>query len=319
MYARSVTAEPAPFVSIVVPVRNGEAVLADCVRSLLALDYPAERREIIVVDNSSTDSTASVATSFPVTYLLEERVGRAYARNRGVEESRGELVALLDADCIASPEWLRHLASGFEDNGVDGVAGEIVPYAPTTPAERYMARKQPRWQLPAHTHERPFAVTANVAYRMSVFEQIGLFDPLFVTSEDVDLSYRFFNAGLRLAYAEKALAYHRDRASARELFRQQYGLGYGRALARTVYRIPVLEWEIKGYRDLAVGLGRLALAPVASLAGKAGEKDSSFAYHDVVLLSALRLGALRYYATSWHGRERDAPPQLSARAPQASA
>ncbi len=310
------TAAAAPFVSVVVPVRNGENTIADCIRSLLALDYPPDRREILLIDNGSTDRTAEIAAMFPVTHLLEGRIGRAYARNRGVAESHGELVAFLDADCIASADWLRQLVSVFEQGpDVDGVAGEILPYRPTTPAERYMARKKPRWQLAAYTHVRPFAVTANVAYRKEVFRRIGLFDPFFVTSEDVDFSYRFFRAGLGLRYCEQAAVYHQDRVNARELFKQQYGLGYGRALARTVYRLDVRSWELEGYRDLALGVGRLALTAggrVGHAAQRASAEELSFAYHDVVLLAALRFGALHWHVARFRRRTRSGPPKLTA-------
>ena len=92
--------EPAPFVSVIVPVRNGERTVADCLTSLLELDYPTDSREILVVDNGSTDRTAEIVQRLPVTYLLEERVGRSHARNRGIEASSSELLAFIDADCV---------------------------------------------------------------------------------------------------------------------------------------------------------------------------------------------------------------------------
>ncbi len=62
-----------PFVSVIVPVLNGERTIRECVVSLLKTDYPVERRDILVVDNGSTDRTAEIVKSFPVRYLREER------------------------------------------------------------------------------------------------------------------------------------------------------------------------------------------------------------------------------------------------------
>ena len=64
-----------PFTSVIVPALNEERTIGDCLVSLLKMDYPQERREILVVDNGSTDSTAEIVKSFPVRYLQEERGG----------------------------------------------------------------------------------------------------------------------------------------------------------------------------------------------------------------------------------------------------
>src|ERR671916_681647 len=113
-----------PFVSIVVPVLNGERTLRGCLTSLLRVDYPPDRREILVVDNGSTDRTAEIIQSFPVQYLREEQRGCSAARNRGIQASRGELIASTDADCVVSSGWLRELVQAFdEEEGVGGVAG----------------------------------------------------------------------------------------------------------------------------------------------------------------------------------------------------
>ena len=91
-----------PFVSVIIPVLNGERTIRECLVSLLRVDYLPERGEILVVDNGSTDRTAEIINSFPVRYLGEERRGKSYARNRGIEASKGEILAFTDADCVVS-------------------------------------------------------------------------------------------------------------------------------------------------------------------------------------------------------------------------
>jgi glycosyltransferase involved in cell wall biosynthesis len=102
-----------PFISVVVPVRNGEAMIGDCIESILACDYPGERHEVLVVDNASTDRTPEVVSEHPVRLLNEPQRGVSFARNRGIAESSGEILAFIDGDCLADPSWLRELARPF--------------------------------------------------------------------------------------------------------------------------------------------------------------------------------------------------------------
>ena len=103
-----------PAVSIVVPARNAESTLRDCVTSLLRLDYPVQRREIIVVDNGSSDATSASIQDLPVTLLTERRRGPSWARNAGIEASKGEIIAFTDADCIVTRGWLHGLVTAFQ-------------------------------------------------------------------------------------------------------------------------------------------------------------------------------------------------------------
>jgi len=280
--------EPGPaFVSVVVPVRNGERTIRDCVTALMALDYPSDRREVIVVDNASTDRTGSILASLPVTTVHEPVVGRSHARNRGIEESRGEIVAFIDADCMADRHWLRELVAAFEREPVSAVAGEILADQPTTTAQIFMSRKEPRWQSVVLQLPEPFAITANVAFRRDVLRYVGRFDPAFVTAEDVDLGWRFFAAGFQMSYCATATVSHRLRRTAWELFRQQEGLGYGRMLLCERYGIPRTNLPTRRQIRLAAG------AVLRSASARSSKEQLAFASYELLLLVSLRVGALR--------------------------
>lgn len=283
----------APFVSVIVPVRNCERTIGACVSSLLRADYPSERREIIVVDNGSKDGTAEIVRTFPVRYLTEPRRGPSAARNRGIESSAGEIVAFVDADCVATTGWLRALVRKFEEPKVDAVAGEIVSYPPTTPAERYSALRKPRWQEPALQQSRPFAVTANVAFRRRTFDRIGMFDPALVRAQDKDLGWRFFSAGLNLSYSAEALVLHRHRQTGWGFFVQHVGWGYGAALLHRKYGLPwSARHELRKQADLLVALAVLAKAGLRYAAGGGDPMNLYYPYFELLRRLGLRAGGV---------------------------
>jgi glycosyltransferase involved in cell wall biosynthesis len=292
-----------PFVSVIIPVLNGERTIKECLASLLKMDYPPERREILVVDNGSTDRTAAIVKTFPVRYLHEDRRGASHARNRGIEASKGEILAFTDADCVVTTRWLRELVQGFDNQEVGGVDGETLAYLPATPIERYMARWSSfSYQVRLTSPLFPFVITANVAFRREVFDQIGLFDTRFPAAggEDVDFSWRFLEeTDLELRYNPKAVVFHRHRSTARSYFSQHMRYGRGRAILRTKHpaRFP---W---GWRQELQAWGALAwLAWITSLAtiryglrvGKKGnEMDVYDPYFTFLRRLALRVGFLR--------------------------
>lgn len=263
------------------------------------MDYPPENREIVVVDNGSTDRTAEIVKQFPVRYVWEEKRGVATARNKGIEVSRGPIVAFTDADCLVITGWLQELLEGFEDDGVGIVAGEVVPYPPKTPVERYIAMCRPLHQVWDVSYPGfPWFATASLALRREVFNEIGLFDPRFnVAAENIDFGWRFFQSKkFRLIYRPKALVFHRLRGTARALFNQRKGYGYGQAVLRRKYP-KAIHWswqkELKAYADLswtALALGKEAVDSVLNR-----EKTQAFAfrYLDLVRKSAERIGFIR--------------------------
>ncbi len=114
-----------PLVSVIVPVRNGQDCLANCIRSILAQTY--EKIEVIIVDNASTDRTGEVcgeiaAACDNVRLLTLEEAGVSRARNAGIDAAAGELLTFVDADDRLCPDMLQMLYAGMSDTGSD-VAG----------------------------------------------------------------------------------------------------------------------------------------------------------------------------------------------------
>lgn len=219
-------------------------MIGRCVASLYAVDYPANRYEVIVVDNGSTDETARAAARAGARVVGEAEPNRCRARNLGARVARGRWLAFTDSDCVVDRGWLAALAraeaEGAEGAGPTVMAGEIVSGEPTNAVEAYIAERrwidnerflarEPGRRLP------PFAATANLAIRRDVFELVGGFDPEMSTAgEDADWCWRARAAGHETVYVPGARVTHHHRATLRGMLRQaeEYGLGNAELFAR---------------------------------------------------------------------------------------
>jgi glycosyltransferase involved in cell wall biosynthesis len=197
-----------PSVSVIVPVFNGERVVRPLLNSLLHLDYPRDRYEILLVDNGSTDSTVPVAREFPVRVLSEPSVRSSYAaRNLGIAEARHEILAFTDADCVVDPRWIAEGVAAIAAEGADMVAGRIEFTFTDRPTagELYDSLVHMRNDVLVRTRGR--AVTANLFVRASLFGALGDF-PRVHSGGDGLWTSRAVMAGHRLVYAPRAVVRH---------------------------------------------------------------------------------------------------------------
>lgn len=111
-------------ISVIVPVFNAAAYLERCIDALLSQDLDRSEYEIIMVDNNSSDESVSIIEGHPDVKLLREpKQGSYAARNRGLDEARGEAIAFTDSDCEPDPGWLRECLTGLQDPETHLVAG----------------------------------------------------------------------------------------------------------------------------------------------------------------------------------------------------
>jgi glycosyltransferase involved in cell wall biosynthesis len=218
----------APTVSVIVAARNAEATIADCVRSLLRLEYDHTRLELIVVDNASTDRTCARLAEFGdrIRLLHESRRGASAARNTGIVNATGECIAFTDADCVVEPDWLRHLIPTLEDPTVGVAGGDIRALRPCNRIELFAERLHDH-RAAIEEFDPPYAITMNWASRRGVLEEADLFDEALLRGQDVDLAFRIRAAGYRLVYCREALIFHRNPSTLRALFAR--GRLHGRA------------------------------------------------------------------------------------------
>ena len=175
-------------VSVIVPVRDGARFLGEAIASVLAQDHP---HELIVVDDGSTDGSAAIARAFPgVTVLARPPQGVAAARNAGLAEAKGDLIAFLDADDLYVPDRFRQQAAILAAHlDVQYVLGRLVNFL-----EPGLA--MPAWfAAEAQAKDRLGFVTSGL-FRRGVFDLVGPFDPSFGTGEDIDWLVRARERGL---------------------------------------------------------------------------------------------------------------------------
>lgn len=224
-----------PFISVVVPVYNGAGAIRACIEALLGQDYPLARREIIIVDNNSTDDTAAIVAGYPVTLLHERSVKTSYAaRNTGIRNAVGEIVAFTDADCLPQADWLTHLAQGFRTPDVVGLAGRLQPVEPVGLVDAFLAKRSPvRSQRIGGGW---YVVTANAAYRRNILLRLGMFDQRLSTGGDIDLSLRIQASGSgRIEAAPGAIVNHQFENSWRSLWVRYRRYGYAQHLIGALF------------------------------------------------------------------------------------
>ncbi len=173
-------------VTVAVITYNRSRQLRQALAGMLRQDYPADRWELLVIDNNSTDDTRDVVASFVTTMpaprrIVETRQGLDYGRNRAIEEAKGDLIVLVDDDVLVEPDWLAQLVAPFSSESahrIGVVGGEVVPVFPDgLPAwlegsHRPLGFRSDPGPLPSS--QAPMG--ANFAFPKWVFVRFGAFD-----------------------------------------------------------------------------------------------------------------------------------------------
>ena len=214
--------------SFVVPAYNAERTLERCLASIFAQDLDAQTTamEVLVVDNNSSDSTRETALRFPVRLLSEPRPGAAAARNRGIAESKGERIALVDSDCEIPRDWARRALRAMAEEGASAVGGPG-----RLPPETRLARC-----LNGLHYGRPLEgkrrfvrslATMDAIYEGSVLRQ-NMFDTAYYWAEDAELNLRLVEAGHRLLFDPNLTVIHHHPTTLAGILRKwyEYGLQY---------------------------------------------------------------------------------------------
>lgn len=250
-----------PFVSIVICTLNRRALLKECLTSIYAMTYPQSNFEVIVVDGGSYDGTQKITDEYPQIHLaVEPHFGIAYARNRGAQLAKGDIIAYTDDDCTVAKNWLHNLVSGFRLPQVMGVGGPVLPTFAELPKKILV---HPALGLYDEGQEPKYVtgiITSNSAFRRELFafaqfdEDLGATrrGQLLLCGEDVAFCRKIMDNHFKLYYTPDAKVYHRireDRANVHYILR--HAINNGVSVARLIQkskssRIWMVRYSLTG-------------------------------------------------------------------------
>lgn len=229
----------APFVSVIIPVYNDPDGLAETLESLSVQTYPSDRHEVIIVDNGSSDDTPAVAHGYCSRYdrftlVVEASVQGSYAaRNRGVRNASGSIVAFVDADVTVPADWLSRVVDAMD--GVDYLACGVRLYS--SDAETLAAKydRLSGFDIDRYVEDLHFAPTCCLVVDAGLFDDVGLFDSRLISSGDLEFGNRVYDSGRVLRYRPDIQMYHPTRDSVRSLLKKAVRIGRGRQQLRRFY------------------------------------------------------------------------------------
>lgn len=258
-------------VSIIIPTYNRSELLLNAVSSVLRQNDSQLTFEIIVVDNNSRDNTREVVFSLRekhpqrLRYIVETQQGNAYARNKGINSAKGRIIAFIDDDVTVENNWLKSVHAALASrNSLSFVGGRVLPRWSETP---------PSWLTPDHWS--PLALldygsdeldisgsnprgllTANIAFRRNVFDEVGMFSPNLQrvkdrigSLEDHEFLLRVCRSGKHGVYLPEMIATASvDSKRLTKHYHRRWHTGHGHFYA--LMRDP--EWERSKFRLMGV-------------------------------------------------------------------
>ncbi len=209
------------FVSLVVPVYNGESTIKFCLDCIMNLRYPNEKREVIVVDDGSTDETLDIVAGYPVKLIKKDHNGYPSAMNAGIKVAKGEIVAIIDSDVYLDEDWLVRVVTEFKDPKVGIASGYGFGASPRGFWARLVGFEAQDRIDALRSKYLDFITSACTAYRNRLFAEVGLFNESLRRGSDEDLAHRAFKAGWKIVLRRDALFHHDWNFSFKKYFVKQ--------------------------------------------------------------------------------------------------
>jgi len=251
-----------PSFSVLVAVHNGEEFLQRKLESLLALDYPAHLREILVISDGSTDGTEAIAASFAdrgVRLLCVPRGGKAAALNAGLLQASGDILFFTDVRQALDAHALSHLAANFADPSVGAVTGELRLLNPADVGEQADMELYWRFELWTRSrHSRIDSIFSTTGCIYALRRRLASPLPPDTIADDGTFSLRAFFSGYRVIFDPEAIAFDYPVAEGGEFRRRLRTLA---GLWQLFVRLPQLFTSANRMRFhfLSYKFGRLVL------------------------------------------------------------
>lgn len=275
--------------SVIVCTYNRDAYIYNTLKCIATNDFPTNDYEIVVVNNNSTDNTEQECIRFRndftktnFLYIIEHQQGLSFARNRGIQESKGDFVIFLDDDAYVASDYLKNLRQVLlQQTDIFAFGGKITPL--------YESGKEPYWMSPRlapvvsaidlgndviQFPKNSYPIGANMGFRRSCIEQVGYFNTSLgrtkknlIGGEEKDFFARIRDSKLAIYYVPTALAQHvipASRTTEEYVVKMAYGVG-----ASEILRCDSFSKKICAImKELYKWLGTIALWLIYMLKGK---------------------------------------------------
>lgn len=221
-----------PKVSIIVAAYNSQDTIEECLKSILAQNYPKDFFEVIVMDGGSKDATVKIAEKFPIK-VVSIRLNAPAAYNYAMKIASYEVLGFIDADAKVEGEWLNKLAPHLAESQVAGVSGSIETWNRENPWARSIGYELKNRYKRIGKYTGRIA-TMNLLLKRVVIEEAGGWDEKLPSQYDTDLGFRISAKGYKIAYEPTAVCYHFNRPTLRAYYRQQ--LQYGKNTLKLYFK-----------------------------------------------------------------------------------
>ena len=235
---------------MVIPAFNAEKIISQVVEAVRGQDL-SEELEVIVVDDGSTDQTATKAQQSGAVVVRQGNRGPAGARNTGWRAAQGKIVLFTDSDCKPHRDWAKRLLAGFTTSEVGAVAGSYGIWNPQSWLARNIYEEIKSRHAKMGEFIRVFG-SYNVAIRKEVLVKLNGFDENYrrASGEDNDLSYRMLKAGFSIGFRPEALVDHRHQESIFRYLKEQARHGYYRMLMYRTHPAMVAGDDYTRVKDI---------------------------------------------------------------------
>jgi glycosyltransferase AglI len=222
-----------PLISIIIPVYNDPEGLRDTLNSLVMQEFDKSHYEIIVADNGSTDNTAAIASNFVKNYsglvklIVEDNIQSSYAaRNKGIRNSKAEIIVFIDADMESYPDFLKKIYNFMSDEKVK-YAGFNVDMELKNKSIAGLYDKITRFKIKKRIEEEYFVSTNCLVARREIFDKVGFFDERLISGGDREFGERVLRYGYKKFFIKDVIVIHPARSSIKSLYKRNFRLGRG--------------------------------------------------------------------------------------------
>ena len=248
-------------ISIIIPALNEEKMIGRCLESLTKLAFARDRFEVLIVDNGSRDKTLAIAESFKnrlnLKILQQAGVRISALRNLGARAASGDILAFLDADCLAPSDWLDRIFALATDNGAGVLGAHYLLPADSS----WVGRTWHCYQEAPKSGEVSHVPAGDLIMRREDFLKLGGFDETIQTNEDYELCERARKAGMHVrAFPQIGVIHLGTAQSLRVFFRKQ--AWHGTHVIKVFLRDPLKSHNRKAVFFAAYSL--LSLLAVAA-------------------------------------------------------